>query len=261
MTALVVAFNLAAARRSLRQAQLEARRRLETRKGRPRPRVTPRRPRRLYWVLRVSVAGVGLAAALALRAFQQNVMEYYDPTHIAPRGRDRAGQSIFTLGGMVEEGALSKQHAGSLDVSFRGHRFSPQHLPCATTRCCRICFARVAGMVAHRTSSIASGTFIADEVLAKHDPRSTNRPRSRARSRQARGGELMIVELGHYALILALLLAAAQDLFGLAGPALARERWFGAAPSAAAGQFVFLALATTVLVHASSSRMTSRCGM
>src|ERR1700722_6720867 len=60
----------------------------------------------------------------------------------------------------------------------------------------------------------------------------------------------MIVELGHYALILALLLAAAQAFFGLAGPAFARERWFGAAPSAAAGQFVFLALATTVLVHA-----------
>jgi cytochrome c-type biogenesis protein CcmF len=60
----------------------------------------------------------------------------------------------------------------------------------------------------------------------------------------------MIVELGHYALILALLLAAAQAFFGLAGPALARERWFGAAPSAAAGQFVFLVLATTVLVHA-----------
>ena len=60
----------------------------------------------------------------------------------------------------------------------------------------------------------------------------------------------MIVELGHYALILALLLAAAQAFFGLAGPALARERWFSAAPSAAAGQFVFLILATTVLVHA-----------
>jgi cytochrome c-type biogenesis protein CcmF len=60
----------------------------------------------------------------------------------------------------------------------------------------------------------------------------------------------MIVELGHYALILALLLAAAQAFFGLAGPSFARERWLAAVPSAAAGQFVFLALATTVLVHA-----------
>ncbi len=60
----------------------------------------------------------------------------------------------------------------------------------------------------------------------------------------------MLVELGHYALILALLLAAAQAFFGLVGPAMARERWLSAVPSAASGQFVFLALATGVLVHA-----------
>jgi cytochrome c-type biogenesis protein CcmF len=60
----------------------------------------------------------------------------------------------------------------------------------------------------------------------------------------------MFVELGHYALILALLLAAAQAFFGIAGPAFKRERWIAAVPSAATGQFVFLALATGVLVHA-----------
>jgi cytochrome c-type biogenesis protein CcmF len=58
------------------------------------------------------------------------------------------------------------------------------------------------------------------------------------------------VELGLYALILALLLAAAQAFFGLAGPALRRERWVAAASSAACGQFVFVALATGVLIHA-----------
>ena len=60
----------------------------------------------------------------------------------------------------------------------------------------------------------------------------------------------MLVELGHYALILAMLLAAAQAIFGLAGPALARPRWVAAAPSAACGQFVFTALAVGVLIHA-----------
>src|SRR5580658_2457408 len=60
----------------------------------------------------------------------------------------------------------------------------------------------------------------------------------------------MLVELGHYALILALLLAAAQAFFGLAGPALQRERWLAVVPSAACGQFVFVALAVGVLVHA-----------
>src|ERR1039457_4167385 len=60
----------------------------------------------------------------------------------------------------------------------------------------------------------------------------------------------MVVELGHYALILALLLAAAQPFFGLAGPALGRERWLAAVPSAATGQFVFLLLAAGVLINA-----------
>jgi cytochrome c-type biogenesis protein CcmF len=60
----------------------------------------------------------------------------------------------------------------------------------------------------------------------------------------------MVVELGQYALILALMLAAAQAFFGLAGPALKRERWLAVVPSAACGQFVFVALAVGVLVHA-----------
>ena len=60
----------------------------------------------------------------------------------------------------------------------------------------------------------------------------------------------MLVELGHFALILALMLAAAQAWFGLAGPALARERWLATAPFAACGQFVFVALAVGALIHA-----------
>jgi cytochrome c-type biogenesis protein CcmF len=60
----------------------------------------------------------------------------------------------------------------------------------------------------------------------------------------------MVVELGQFALILALMLAAAQSFFGLAGPALDRPRWLAAAPSAACGQFVFVALAVVVLMHA-----------
>jgi cytochrome c-type biogenesis protein CcmF len=60
----------------------------------------------------------------------------------------------------------------------------------------------------------------------------------------------MLVELGHFALILALLLAAAQAFFGIAGPALGRERWMAIVPTAAAGQFVFVALAVGVLVNA-----------
>jgi cytochrome c-type biogenesis protein CcmF len=58
----------------------------------------------------------------------------------------------------------------------------------------------------------------------------------------------MLPELGHFALILALLLAAVQAFFGIAGPALARDRWVAAVPSAVAGQFVMVATAIGCLV-------------
>jgi cytochrome c-type biogenesis protein CcmF len=58
----------------------------------------------------------------------------------------------------------------------------------------------------------------------------------------------MLPELGHFALILALLLAALQAFFGLAGPALGRERWTAAVVPAVAGQFVMVATAVGCLI-------------
>ena len=124
--------------------------------------MTPRR-RRLYWVLGI-VAGVGLAAVLALRAFQQNVMEYYDPTHIAA-GEIAQGKR-FTLGGMVEQGSL-KRTPGSLDVSFVVTDFR-HSIPVRYDKVLPDLFREGAGMVAHGRLD-AIGTFVADEVLAKHD--------------------------------------------------------------------------------------------
>ncbi|MGB6452661.1 MAG: c-type cytochrome biogenesis protein CcmF, partial [Steroidobacteraceae bacterium] len=58
----------------------------------------------------------------------------------------------------------------------------------------------------------------------------------------------MLPELGHFALILAMLLAFLQALFGIAGPALNRERWIAATVPAVAGQFVMVATAVGCLV-------------
>ena len=57
----------------------------------------------------------------------------------------------------------------------------------------------------------------------------------------------MLPELGHFALILALLLAGLQMCFGILGPMLGRERWTSAVPFAVAGQFVMVALAVGCL--------------
>jgi len=53
----------------------------------------------------------------------------------------------------------------------------------------------------------------------------------------------MIPEIGHFALILALLLSIAQSVFGLGGAARRNDAWLAAAGSAVVGQFVFVAVA------------------
>ncbi len=60
----------------------------------------------------------------------------------------------------------------------------------------------------------------------------------------------MIPEIGHFALILALLLAIAQAFFGLAGAARGQAAWMQASRSAVAGQSVFIAIAFGALAWA-----------
>jgi cytochrome c-type biogenesis protein CcmF len=60
----------------------------------------------------------------------------------------------------------------------------------------------------------------------------------------------MIPELGHFALVLALLLSVAQVVFGLGGAARRNDAWMAAARSAVVGQFMFVAIAFAVLASA-----------
>ncbi len=60
----------------------------------------------------------------------------------------------------------------------------------------------------------------------------------------------MLVELGHFSLVLAMLMSAAQAWFGLAGPALRQPQWSAVAYSAVAGQLLFVGLAAAALLHA-----------
>ncbi len=60
----------------------------------------------------------------------------------------------------------------------------------------------------------------------------------------------MLPEIGHFALVLALLLAALQSVFGIVGPALQRERWQEAVRSAVYCQFLTVSLALACLAAA-----------
>jgi len=59
----------------------------------------------------------------------------------------------------------------------------------------------------------------------------------------------MFPELGHFALILALLLSGLQAFFGIAGPMAGRDRWVAAVTPAVAGHFVMLCTAMACLIY------------
>ncbi len=110
--------------------------------------MTPARKRRLFWVLGI-LAGVGIAGALALSAFQKNVMFFFDPTQVAS-GEVKQGQR-FRLGGMVTKGSFHRE-PGSLEVSFVVTDFK-HDLPVKYTRVLPIC--SVKGRAWWRTASSA----------------------------------------------------------------------------------------------------------
>jgi cytochrome c-type biogenesis protein CcmE len=110
------------------------------------------------------VVGVGVAGALALQAFRQNVMFYFDPTQVLA-GQVKAGQR-FRLGGMVVQGSLQRA-PGSLAVRFAVTDFRST-VPVTYANVLPDLFKEGAGVVAHGRLD-GAGVFVADEVLAKHD--------------------------------------------------------------------------------------------
>ena len=124
--------------------------------------MTPRRKRLLAVV--AILAGVGAATALAMLAFQDNLLYFYNPSQVlagdAPSGR------TFRIGGMVTEGSL-KRTEGTLQVRFVVTDY--QHsIPVHYEGLLPDLFREGQGVIAHGKLS-DSGEFVADEVLAKHD--------------------------------------------------------------------------------------------
>jgi cytochrome c-type biogenesis protein CcmE len=142
--------------------------------------MTPRQ-RRMTLVIGI-VAGVSIAGALALSAFRKNVTFFFDPSQVVA-GQVPAGEG-FRLGGMVSEGSL-KRAPGSLEVRFTVTDFS-HDVPVTYTGVLPDLFREGAGVVAHGQLG-ADGTFVADEVLAKHDEKYM--PPAVARSLKRRHGE------------------------------------------------------------------------
>jgi cytochrome c-type biogenesis protein CcmE len=110
------------------------------------------------------IAGVGVAAALVLRALDNNIMYYFSPSEVvagvAPADRP------FRLGGLVVDGSFRRE-PGSLAASFTVTDTSEQ-VEVSYTGVLPDLFREGQGIIA-RGRLGPDGIFVAEEVLAKHD--------------------------------------------------------------------------------------------
>ena len=124
--------------------------------------MTPRQ-RRITLVVGI-LAGVSIAGLLALNAFRENVMFFFDPSQVA--AGEAPIEKRFRLGGMVRPGTVDRQ-AGSLDMSFVVTDFK-HDVRVVYSGVVPDLFRENQGVVAHGRLG-SNGVFVADEILAKHD--------------------------------------------------------------------------------------------
>jgi len=125
--------------------------------------MTPRRKKRLYLVSLI-VIGVGIAAALGLNAFNENIMFFHAPTAVVQGEAPK--DHVFRLGGLVTNGSVRRQPDGLtvlFDVTDNAETVTIQY-----TGILPDLFREGQGIVANGKLR-DDGVFVADEVLAKHD--------------------------------------------------------------------------------------------
>ena len=121
------------------------------------------RQRRMFLVALI-LLGVGGATALALTAFQENLLYFYSPSDVT------AGKAppdkVFRIGGMVTQGSVQRE-PGSMQVRFVLTDYA-KNVTVAYTGLLPDLFREGQGIVA-RGKLGPDGVFTAEEVLAKHD--------------------------------------------------------------------------------------------
>jgi cytochrome c-type biogenesis protein CcmE len=112
----------------------------------------------------LGLLALAVASMLILNAFQSNLVFFFTPTQVAngevPKGRG------FRIGGMVEDGSLTREGDG-LTVHFVMTDMA-KRVPVTFKGILPDLFKEGKGAVAQGQLG-ADGTFLASEVLAKHD--------------------------------------------------------------------------------------------
>lgn len=108
------------------------------------------------------VAVLGVAVALILSAFQQNLVFFFSPSDVAAHKAPQA--RAFRIGGLVEEGSVKRE---GVMVSFRVTD-TAHAIPVVYKGILPDLFKEGKGVVAQGKLG-PDGVFQASEVLAKHD--------------------------------------------------------------------------------------------
>ena len=128
------------------------------------------------------LAAVAAVVALVLSAFQSNLVFFFSPSqimaHEAPQGR------TFRLGGMVETGSVKRD---GVQVSFVVTD-TVQKVPVRFQGILPDLFKEGKGVVAQ--GKWEDGTFVASEVLAKHDENYMPPEAAEAMARARKGGSM-----------------------------------------------------------------------
>lgn len=152
------------------------------------------KPRQKRFVLiGLGLVALAVAAVLVLNAFQSNLVFFFTPTQVA-NGEVPQGRS-FRIGGMVEQGSLTREGDG-LTVHFMVTDMA-KRVPVSFKGILPDLFKEGKGAVAQGQLG-ADGTFIASEVLAKHDenymPPEVAEALAKAKAKGAQSSSTLVVQ-------------------------------------------------------------------
>ena len=122
-----------------------------------------RRRRRLYFIVSGMVM-LGIATALMLNAFRENLVFFHSPSEVAQKSIP--AERRFRLGGLVEENSVVKGDDG-VTIFFKVTD-TVEAVPVRYRGLLPDLFREGQGVVADGSLD-GSGTFVAIEILAKHD--------------------------------------------------------------------------------------------
>lgn len=153
--------------------------------------MTPRQKRFAFIGLGLVVLGV--ATVLVLNAFQSNLVFFFTPTQVA-NGEAPKGRS-FRIGGMVEDGSITRDSDG-LTVRFVVTD-TAKSVPVTYKGILPDLFKEGKGTVAQGQLG-PDGTFVASEVLAKHDenymPPEAAEAMAKAKASEAQGSSTLVIQ-------------------------------------------------------------------